>query len=74
MLDGLSSFGPEVLPIIGTARCNKRIAYAFGRGRYSLSQAAVTSRLVAELVDDRPSFLVLTAFSTNVDDGLPLRL
>ncbi|WP_262273675.1 NAD(P)/FAD-dependent oxidoreductase [Microvirga yunnanensis] len=54
---------PDSLPVIGQARRDKRIVYAFGHGHYGLTQAAITSRLVTELVDGKPSSLDLTPFS-----------
>ena len=44
---------PDSLPIIGTARNDDRVIYAFGHRHHGLTQAAVTSQMVAELVDGR---------------------
>jgi hypothetical protein len=45
------------------AGCSKRSAYAIGRGRYDLSRAAITSRLLSEFMDDKLGLLDPTAFS-----------
>ncbi|SCY50462.1 D-amino-acid dehydrogenase [Microvirga guangxiensis] len=54
---------PDSLPVIGQARRDRRIVYAFGHGHYGLTQAAITSRLVAELMEDRPASLDMNPFS-----------
>jgi D-amino-acid dehydrogenase len=54
---------PDSLPVIGSARRDNRIVYAFGHGHHGLTQAAVTSRLVADLVDGAPSMIDLKPFS-----------
>ncbi|WP_243369367.1 NAD(P)/FAD-dependent oxidoreductase [Microvirga solisilvae] len=54
---------PDSLPVIGRAGRDKRIVYAFGHGHYGLTQAAITARLVAELMDDAPSSIDITPFS-----------
>jgi D-amino-acid dehydrogenase len=54
---------PDSLPVIGPAGRDRRIVYAFGHGHYGLTQAAITARLVAELIEDRPPSLDLTPFS-----------
>jgi len=54
---------PDSLPVIGRARKDSRIVYAFGHGHYGLTQAAVTSRLVAELIEGRAGHIDLSPFS-----------
>lgn len=54
---------PDSLPVIGQAGRDKRIVYAFGHGHYGLTQAAITARLVAEMVEGRPASLNLKPFS-----------
>jgi len=54
---------PDSLPVIGKARRDARVVYAFGHGHYGLTQAAITSRLVAELMEARPASLDLAPFS-----------
>ena len=39
---------PDSLPVIGPAGKDRRVIYAFGHGHYGLTQAAITSRLVAD--------------------------
>lgn len=46
---------PDSLPVIGHATNDKRVVYAFGHGHYGLTQSAITARIVAGLVDGRPS-------------------
>jgi D-amino-acid dehydrogenase len=46
---------PDSLPVIGPAGKDRRVTYAFGHGHYGLTQAAVTSRLVANLVERKPT-------------------
>ena len=54
---------PDSLPIIGTARNDDRVIYAFGHGHHGLTQAAVTSQMVAGLVDGREGPVGVTPFS-----------
>lgn len=44
---------PDSLPVIGLSRNDGRIAYAFGHGHHGLTQAAITSQMVAALVEGR---------------------
>ncbi|KLK94048.1 amino acid oxidase [Microvirga vignae] len=54
---------PDSLPVIGQADKDKRIVYAFGHGHYGLTQAAITSRLITEMMEGKPGSLDLTPFS-----------
>jgi D-amino-acid dehydrogenase len=45
---------PDSLPVIGPAGRDRRVIYAFGHGHYGLTQAAITSRLVTDLVEQKP--------------------
>ncbi|PVE25117.1 amino acid oxidase [Microvirga sp. KLBC 81] len=54
---------PDSLPVIGQASRDKRVVYAFGHGHYGLTQAAITSRLVTELLEEKPTSLDVTPFS-----------
>ena len=54
---------PDSLPVIGQAARDKRVVYAFGHGHHGLTQAAITSRLVGELIEGTPASLDLTPFS-----------
>lgn len=54
---------PDSLPVIGQAGRDKRVIYAFGHGHYGLTQAAITSRLVTELMEGRPASIDLAPFS-----------
>ncbi|QFU15002.1 NAD(P)/FAD-dependent oxidoreductase [Microvirga thermotolerans] len=45
---------PDSLPVIGPARRDPRVIYAFGHGHYGLTQAAVTARIVAALAEGHP--------------------
>ncbi|WP_342643326.1 NAD(P)/FAD-dependent oxidoreductase [Rhodoligotrophos ferricapiens] len=44
---------PDSLPVIGTSQRHPHVIYAFGHGQYGLALAAVTGRLVAEIVGAR---------------------
>ncbi len=54
---------PDSLPVIGAARRDRRVLYAFGHGHYGLTQATATADLVAALVAGRPAPLDLGPFS-----------
>ncbi|WP_262029021.1 NAD(P)/FAD-dependent oxidoreductase [Microvirga sp. Mcv34] len=54
---------PDSLPVIGPSKRDRRIVYAFGHGHHGLTQAAVTSRLVADLIDEMPSEIDLKPYS-----------
>jgi D-amino-acid dehydrogenase len=53
---------PDSLPVIGPAGRDRRVIYAFGHGHYGLTQAAITSRLVADLVEQKPTGINLKPF------------
>jgi D-amino-acid dehydrogenase len=53
---------PDSLPVIGPAGRDRRIVYAFGHGHYGLTQAAITSRLVADLIEQKPDGIDLNPF------------
>jgi D-amino-acid dehydrogenase len=54
---------PDSLPVIGSAGKDRRIVYAFGHGHYGLTQAAVTSQMVAGLIDGHSGPVDVHAFS-----------
>jgi D-amino-acid dehydrogenase len=53
---------PDSLPVVGPAGKDERIVYAFGHGHYGLTQAAITSRLVADLLERKPVGIDLNPF------------
>jgi D-amino-acid dehydrogenase len=53
---------PDSLPVIGPARRDRRVIYAFGHGHYGLTQAAITSRLVTDLIEQKPVGMNLKPF------------
>ncbi|MGF7160836.1 D-amino-acid dehydrogenase [Rhodoligotrophos appendicifer] len=53
---------PDSLPVIGRSPRHPNIIYAFGHGQYGLALAAVTGRLVAEIVGERPTTLDIAPF------------
>jgi D-amino-acid dehydrogenase len=53
---------PDSLPVIGPAGKDRRVIYAFGHGHYGLTQAAITSRLVTDLVEQKPVGINLKPF------------
>jgi D-amino-acid dehydrogenase len=54
---------PDSLPVIGSSRRDNRIVYAFGHGHHGLTQAAITSQLVADLIDGKASEIDLKPYS-----------
>ncbi|WP_239025160.1 NAD(P)/FAD-dependent oxidoreductase [Rhodoligotrophos defluvii] len=50
---------PDSLPVIGPSPADPRVIYAFGHGHLGVTLAAVTGRLVADLVSQRQPFLDL---------------
>jgi D-amino-acid dehydrogenase len=54
---------PDSLPVIGAAKKDGRVVYAFGHGHHGLTQAAATSHLVADLIDGRKSAIDAAPFS-----------
>jgi len=54
---------PDSLPVIGPSRRDRRIVYAFGHGHHGLTQAAITSRLVADFIDGTAGAIDLTPYS-----------
>jgi D-amino-acid dehydrogenase len=54
---------PDSLPVIGLSRQDNRVIYAFGHGHHGLTQAAVTSLLVADLIDGKTSGIDLKPYS-----------
>ena len=53
---------PDSLPVIGPARNEPRVIYAFGHGHLGLTQAAATGRLIRDIVQDRPPPVDLKPF------------
>ncbi|QRM30252.1 FAD-binding oxidoreductase [Microvirga sp. VF16] len=54
---------PDSLPVIGPSRQDNRVVYAFGHGHHGLTQAAITSQLVANLIDEMTSGIDLKPYS-----------
>jgi D-amino-acid dehydrogenase len=55
---------PDSRPVIGPSAHNPNAIYAFGHGHLGLTLAAVTARLVAGLVADRPDSRLLAHFAS----------
>ena len=53
---------PDSLPVIGPAGKDRRVIYAFGHGHFGLTQAAITSRLVTDLIEQKPIGMNLKPF------------
>jgi D-amino-acid dehydrogenase len=53
---------PDSLPVIGPSLAHRGIFYAFGHGHLGLTQAATTGRLIADLVNGRPSTVDLAPY------------
>lgn len=60
---GHRSSTPDSLPVIGRSPRSSRVFYAFGHGHLGLTHAATTGRLIAELVQGRPSTIDLVPYS-----------
>lgn len=54
---------PDSLPVIGRASRNRQVIHAFGHGHYGMTQAAITARIVADLVAERPAPVDLNYYS-----------
>ncbi|TSE12192.1 FAD-binding oxidoreductase [Mesorhizobium intechi] len=54
---------PDSRPLIGPSTRHPNVIYAFGHGHLGLTLAAVTARLVADLVAGRPVDLLLAPFT-----------
>ena len=53
---------PDSLPVIGRSSRFPHVFFAFGHGHLGLSLGAVTGRLIADLVQDRPTAIDPTPF------------
>ena len=54
---------PDSLPVIGSAKRDARVVYAFGHGHVGLTQSAATAELVADLVLRRDPAIDLSPFA-----------
>ena len=54
---------PDMLPIIGAAPKHRNLWFAFGHAHHGLTLAAVTGRLVAEMVTGEPPFVDPSPYS-----------
>jgi D-amino-acid dehydrogenase len=54
---------PDSLPVIGGSPRHPNVFYAFGHGHLGLTQAATTGRLVADLVQRRPTPIDITPYA-----------
>jgi D-amino-acid dehydrogenase len=50
---------PDSLPVLGQASKTRRVFYAFGHGHLGVTLSAITARLIADLVAERPSAIDL---------------
>lgn len=53
---------PDTLPVIGPARKNPDVIYAFGHGHLGVTLSAITARLVADLIARRPAEIDLAPY------------
>jgi len=56
---------PDSLPVIGRSPVDPRVSYGFGHGHIGVTLAAVTGRLIGDLVSDRTPFIDLTPLRPN---------
>ena len=56
---------PDAMPIIGQSEKNKNVFYAFGHQHIGWTLAAVTGKVIMELVQDRKPNFDISAFSPN---------
>lgn len=54
---------PDSLPVIGRARTDSRVTYAFGHGHLGLTQSAATAEIVEALIAGREAPIDLAAFN-----------
>ena len=54
---------PDMLPVIGAAPKHRNLWFAFGHAHHGLTLAAVTGRLVAEMVTGEPPFVDPSPYS-----------
>jgi D-amino-acid dehydrogenase len=54
---------PDGLPVLGPASGSGDVIYAFGHGHVGLTAAAMTGRVVADLVSGRPPKFDLTPYA-----------
>lgn len=54
---------PDSLPVIGRSGVSPHVIYAFGHGHIGLTLAGITGQLVAELADNAPTSIDLSALS-----------
>ncbi len=60
---GFRPSAPDSLPFIGPSPTDRRVVHAYGHGHIGLTLAAITGRLVAELVSDQTPALDLSALA-----------
>ena len=54
---------PDSLPVIGRTRRHANSVLAFGHGHLGLTLGPLTGRLVADLVEDRPTAAEVSPYS-----------
>lgn len=54
---------PDTLPVIGAARKEPRVVFAFGHSHTGLTAGPMTGRIVADLVEGKPPPIDISAFS-----------
>jgi D-amino-acid dehydrogenase len=53
---------PDSLPVIGPSRAGAEVIHAYGHGHIGLTLAPITARIVADLVDGRPTGIDLAPY------------
>jgi D-hydroxyproline dehydrogenase len=56
---------PDSLPVIGRGQRCQNVIHAFGHGHLGMTLAAVTSRIVASIIENQIEILDLSAFRPN---------
>lgn len=54
---------PDYLPVIGQAPNHHHVYFALGHQHLGLTQAAISSECIADLIDNKPNHIDLTPFS-----------
>jgi len=54
---------PDSLPVLGPSRASPDVIYAFGHGHVGMTAAAMTGKVVADLVAGRPPAIDIAAFA-----------
>src|SRR4029077_18440150 len=63
---------PDSLPVLGPSRASPDVVYAFGHGHIGMNAAAMTGKIVADLVAGRPASIDIVPFAPGRFGALPI--